>query len=323
MIIEAHDAGRRGRPVQIREPEVAGTRKSTRRAARTTLSEASEAPAGPRGARGRVLSPPQVARRSLGSLLTADARKVKKLRMVPLEEWFPAHRDPDVPDRRFWTHLQFDFHSAYIERHFGFFQHSWLDFSTYQLSEAAGVEDFRGLFDFLPGLASLLEDSRHYDPEVVRVFYATLYIDHDRQFLQFMFQGEHHRIYRTDLAEALGVEAYEERVHECAHPKAVPPRRPLMSGVNPTDEQIRICFREPESTIPGFQRHPLLLTPAARVVHRALRHTLLPRSGYAEALTAPQQWLLSYIFHQTSFDIVDLLLCEMEDIIFDGVRVRR
>ncbi len=112
-----------------------------------------------------------------------------------------------------------------------------------------------------------------------------------------MFQGEHHRIYRTDPAEALGVQAYEERVHERAHPKAAPPRRPLMSGVNPTDEQIRICFREPESTVPDFQRHPLLLTPAARVVHRAIRRTLLPRSGYAEALTAPQQWLLSYIFH--------------------------
>src|SRR5438128_2644205 len=79
MIIEAHNAGQRGCPVQIREPEVAGTRRSTRRAARTTLSEASEAPAGPRGVGGRVLSPPKVARRSLGSLLTAYARKVKKL----------------------------------------------------------------------------------------------------------------------------------------------------------------------------------------------------------------------------------------------------
>jgi len=205
MIIEAHDAGRRGRPVQIREPEAAGTRRSTRRVARTTRSVASEAPAGPRGAGGRVLSPPEVAQHSLGSLLTADARKVKKLRMVLADQWFPAHRDPDVPDRRFWTRLQFDFHTAYIERHFSLFQHSWLDFMTDQLSEAAGVEDFRGLFDFLPGLASLLEDSRHYDPEVVRIFYATLYIDHDRQFLQFMFQGEHHRVYKTDLAEAPGV----------------------------------------------------------------------------------------------------------------------
>ena len=50
-----------------------------------TLSEASEAPAGPQGAGGRVLSPPEVARCSLGSLLTADAWKVKKLRMVPVD----------------------------------------------------------------------------------------------------------------------------------------------------------------------------------------------------------------------------------------------
>jgi len=107
--------------------------------------------------------------------------------MVPVELWFPEHSDPDVPDRRFWTRLQMEFYSAYVEGNFRLFPHSWLDFSTDQLSDAAGVEDFRALFDFLPGLVSLLEDSRHYDPEVVRVFYATLYIDHDRQYLQFMF----------------------------------------------------------------------------------------------------------------------------------------
>src|SRR5438132_4030402 len=140
--------------------------------------------------------------------------------MIPVDEWFPAHRDPDVPDMRFWTRLQMDFYSAYIERHFSLFQHSWLDLSTDQLSEAVGVEDFRALFDFLPGLASLLEDSQHYDPEVVRVFYATLYIDDDRQYLQFMFQGEHHIIYRKDLAEALGVQAYEKRCHERVNPIA-------------------------------------------------------------------------------------------------------
>src|SRR6266540_4292439 len=184
-IIKAHEAGRGGCPVQIREPEAAGPRRSTRKTTRSTPLEATEAPAGPRGAGGRVLSPPEIARRSLGSILTADTRKVKKLRMVPVDQWFPEHRDPDVPDRQFWTRLQFDFHSAYVERHFNLFQHSWLDFSTDQLSEAAGVKDFRGLFDFLPGLASLLEDSHRYDPEVVRIFYATLYIDHDRQFLHF------------------------------------------------------------------------------------------------------------------------------------------
>ena len=107
-------------------------------------------------------------------------KKVKKLRTVLVDEWYPAQRDRDVPDRRFWTHLQMDFYGAYIERHFSLFQHSWLDFSIDHLSEAAGVEKFRALFDFLPGLASLLADSRHYNPDVVRVFYVTLYMDHDR-----------------------------------------------------------------------------------------------------------------------------------------------
>jgi len=143
LILEAHDARRRGCSVQIREPEAAGTRRSTRRATRATPSEAIEALAGPRGAGGRVLSPPEVARCSLGSLLIADARKVKKLRMVPVDQWFPEHRDSDVPDRRFWTRLQMDFYSAYVEGNFSLFQHSWLDFLTDQLSDAAGVEDFR------------------------------------------------------------------------------------------------------------------------------------------------------------------------------------
>ena len=92
----------------------------------------------------------------------------------------PIHRDGDVPDQRFWTILQLDFYAAYVERHFTLFPYSWLDFSTDHLTEAAGVEDFRALFVFLLGLASLFEDSRHYDPEVVRVFYATLYVDHNR-----------------------------------------------------------------------------------------------------------------------------------------------
>ena len=130
-------------------------------------------------------------------------------------------------------------------------------------------------------------------------------------------------IYRTELAEDLGVPTYEERVHHHAHPDAAPPRRPLMTGVNPSDDQIRIYFRKPVSLVPGFQRHLLQLTPAARVVHGVFRRTILPRSSYSEALTAPQQWLLSYVFHQTPFALVDLMICEMEDIIFDGIRMRR
>src|SRR5438128_2376996 len=44
-----------------------------------------------------------------------------------------------VTDKRFWTRLHMDFYVAYVERDFSLFQHSWLDFSTDQLSEVAGV----------------------------------------------------------------------------------------------------------------------------------------------------------------------------------------
>ena len=99
LIIEAHDAGWACRPVRIAEPEAAGTHhQPSRRVTRSTPSETHEAPVGPRGAGGCVLSPPEVARRSLGSLLTSDAKKVKKLRMVPVDEWYLAQRDRDVPD---------------------------------------------------------------------------------------------------------------------------------------------------------------------------------------------------------------------------------
>src|SRR5438128_1442888 len=84
LIIEAHEAGRAGRPVQIAEPEPAGTHhQPSRRVTRSTPSETTETPVALRGSGGRVLSSPKVACRSLGSLLTADAKKVKKLRMVP------------------------------------------------------------------------------------------------------------------------------------------------------------------------------------------------------------------------------------------------
>ena len=57
----------------------------------------------------------------MGSLLTADAKKVKKLRMVPVDQWFPTLRDGAVPDQRFRMRFQLDFYAAYVERHFALF----------------------------------------------------------------------------------------------------------------------------------------------------------------------------------------------------------
>ena len=42
---------------------------------------------------------------------------------------------------------------------------------------------------------------------------------------------------------------------------------------------------------------------------------MLPRTRYKEGLTNHQQWLLIALVSQSQFDIVDLLILEMEDTI--------
>jgi hypothetical protein len=55
----------------------------------------------------------------------------------------------------------------------------------------------------------------------------------------------------------------------------------------------------------------------------ALRKTLLPRSGYPEGFTGLQQRLVLHILTHQPFDIIDLLLAEIEDVITDGMGVAR
>jgi hypothetical protein len=50
----------------------------------------------------------------------------------------------------------------------------------------------------------------------------------------------------------------------------------------------------------------------------ALRKTLLPRSDYPEGFTGLQQRLVLHILTHQPFDIVDLLLAEIEDVITYG-----
>ena len=54
-----------------------------------------------------------------------------------------------------------------------------------------------------------------------------------------------------------------------------------------------------------------------------MRRTLLPRMGYREGLTRIQLWLLNALMQQTVFDVWDLLLSEMEDMIAEGFKGRR
>ena len=76
-------------------------RQPSRRATRSTPSEATETPEAPQRRGGRVLTSAEMNHHALDSLLLANAKKVKRIRMVSIDDWFPLHRDSVVPDQRF------------------------------------------------------------------------------------------------------------------------------------------------------------------------------------------------------------------------------
>ena len=66
-----------------------------------------------------------------------------------------------------------------------------------------------------------------------------------------------------------------------------------------------------------------MLTPEAKALHMALRCNLLPRIGYGEVITSLQQWLILSIVTNQRFDVVDLILCEIQDVIVDGMTMAK
>jgi hypothetical protein len=90
--------------------------------------------------------------------------------------------------------------------------------------------------------------------------------------------------------------------------------------VPPTD-LVRPCFHEPFGE--GSRRTPASLTPLARVLDAIMRWTLLSRLGYKEGLTHMQLWVVHHLISQISFDIWDLMLCEMEDTLAQGFKGHR
>ena len=110
-------------------------------------------------------------------------------------------------------------------------------------------------------------------------------------------------------------------LHAAVYGDADPPRRALVGGIAPTHEEISILFCQPFPV--SYQCAPDLLTDEAYAIHMALRKTLLPRSGYPEGFTGLQQRLVLHILTHQPFDIIDLLLAEIEDVITDGMGVAR
>ena len=80
-----------------------------------------------------------------------------------------------------------------------------------------------------------------------------------------------------------------------------------------SDQEVSVLFQQP--FLPGTPRTPDKLIPVAHTVHLALRRSLLYRQGYNEGITALQQWMLLHIMTSQDFNIVDLFIWEIEDVI--------
>lgn len=50
---------------------------------------------------------------------------------------------------------------------------------------------------------------------------------------------------------------------------------------------------------------------------------MLPRTGFKEALINIQKWLLGTLISHKVFDVIDFLICEIEDTMLDGLGIRR
>jgi len=99
---------------------------------------------------------------------------------VTPEQWFPEQRDVGV-DRRFHTLLQESFYHAYCQLDIKISEHKMLHWVAMRI--AAGGIPVLPLFERYDGLPALLNERSRYIREWVRVFYATLFIEEDRQLL--------------------------------------------------------------------------------------------------------------------------------------------
>jgi hypothetical protein len=195
--------------------------------------------------------------------------------------------------------------------------HRLLDLPAFLL--AAGAESEAHL-TYLPGLLSFLTISGRYVEEWVRFFYASVWIDPDHHWMRFRFEREDVTITADQIRQLFGFPESTTRLHSLCYGTSDPPRRPH-GGVAPGTAHVAALFRPPFTD--GSRRSPADFTTAAKYLYELVRRTLLPRMGYREATTHIQLWLLGALVSHSQFDVVDFLICEIEDTVLDGIRARR
>ena len=67
-------------------------------------------------------------------------------------------------------------------------------------------EEMKGHLTYMLGLLDLYTRAHEYVLHWVMIFFATLWIPRGRQYIEFIFRGDHHQLYKEEIAEALGVD---------------------------------------------------------------------------------------------------------------------
>jgi len=245
-----------------------------------------------------------------------SAREIQELRFVPFPTWFPATRDPRA-SARFYTVIQEDLYEAFVRSQTQFREHRVLDLEV--LGNVVGA-DIRQYFTYLIGLPELLALPGTYCEEWVREFYASVWVSPDHSYIHYALADTDYRVTTRRAREVLGLATSPTRIHQLCYGNFEPPRRPHSGALSPVD-LVTPCFRRPFGE--GSSRTVGDLTRPARILDFVLRKTLFPRTGYRDGFTRIQQWLVAHLILKTPFDLWDLIVSEIEDMISESFRGRR
>jgi hypothetical protein len=173
----------------------------------------------------------------------------------------------------------------------------------------------------VPGLTDLVQWSGLYVLSWVREFFATLWIHPDHTGISFSFLGEQREISSARARELLRIPLQTVRLHQLCYPGVVPPPRRAHGGIVPPIDTVRCLFGSDFRE--GSSRRPVDMLPPVRLLDAIIRWTILPRLNFRDRTTQLQQWLLSHLVRGIAFDIWDLMLCELEDTIYESFSAKR
>ena len=148
--------------------------------------------------------------------------------------------------------------------------HQLLDLPAFLLDTGADSEVH---LSYLLGLLSLLTTSGRYVEEWVQVFYASVWIDPDHQWMRFRFEREDVTLHASEIRQPFGFNESSTRLHSLCYGTSDPPRRPH-DGVAPATAHVVALFRPSFSD--GLRRSPADFTTATKFLYQLMRQTLLP-----------------------------------------------